>query len=262
MFNKKTLCKMVTIGVLIGMAGFVPNTVNMPVVYAEEDALRDYLKKSNAILKIMDEAKKFSSVGNYKRAVEIYTEGLKNYPDSDYLYIQRSSCYSMLKKYDNALADCDRAIEIDPYNLGHYESKARIYDDMEQYDKVVEIYTQLIEKNPYEIEYYRERGNAYYQLKDEQHMTEDYKKYLSMCSKPDEIMAAYADLCTGYYLRGIVYQRIKDYQHAIEDYTKAISFNRSSMMQYLYRCRGECYEALGDTEKAKADFVEAKLHGG
>ena len=213
-------------------------------------------EENSSDFKVSNEARKFSSVGNYKKAIEIYTEGLKTYPNSDLLYILRSSCYSMLKEYDNALADIDKAIEIDPYNFRYYESKASIYKDMKQYDKVVEIYTQLIEKDSYEIEYYRQRGEAYEKLNDEQHATEDYKKYLSMWSKTEETM----DM-VDYLLRGDVYKKIKDYQHAIEDYTKAIAFNQSNSLGLLYYSRAECYEALGEKDKAKADRVEAKMYG-
>lgn len=246
MFNKKFFCKMVAVGVLMGSAEFVPNMVDLPIVYAQD-----------SVFQVSKEVIKFMSLGNYKKAIEICTEGLQNYPDSDLLYFHRSSCYSMLKEYDKALADIDKAIELDSYNLRHYESKASIYRDMNKYDKVVEIYTQLIEKNSYELEYYRQRGIIYEKLKDNQHATEDYKKYLSMWSKPDEIMDF-----NDYWFRGNAYKYIKDYQHAIDDYTKALAFKKSGSMRNIYKSRGECYEALGEKEKAKADFIEVKLLGG
>ena len=203
-----------------------------------------------------NEANKFLDLRNYKKAIEILTEGLQKYPNSDLLYSHRSSCYSSLKEYDKALEDIDKAIEIDPYNFSHCESKAEIYNKMKQYDKLVEIYTKLIEKNPYEIEYFRQRAMAYDELKDKQHAIEDYKKYLSMWSKADDIMDF-----NDYLFRGDVYKYIKDYKNAIEDYTKAIGFNRINYNGTLYKLRGECYQALGEKDKAKADFVEAKMLG-
>ena len=247
MFIKKTLCKMVLVGALIGTAGFIPNIANIPIAYAQEEA---------SPIQIAKEGNKFAGLGNYKKAIEIYTEGIQNYPEEVLLYQVRSIAYAALKEYDNALADIDKAIEIDPYNFSHYESKARIYSEMKQYDKVVEVYTQLIEKNSYEIEYYEKRGDAYDKLNDEQHAIADYKKYLSMWSKSEETMDA-----SDYFFRGEVYQKVKDYQHAIEDYTKAIAFNQNDYLGMLYYNRAECYEALGDKDKAKADSVEAKMHG-
>ena len=121
MFNKKFLCKMIAVGVLMGATEFVPNIVDLPIVYAQD-----------SVFQVSKEVIKFMSLGNYKKAIEICTEGLQNYPDSDLLYSHRSTCYSRLKEYD-------KAIELDSYNLRHYESKASIYRDMNKYDKVVEI---------------------------------------------------------------------------------------------------------------------------
>lgn len=248
MFNNKRLSKLVLIGALIGTVGFVPKIADIPIAYAQEE--------NSSYFKVDREARKFISVGNYRKAIEIYTEGLQTYPDSDSLYGSRSFCYKSIKEYDKAFADIDKAIELNPYELRYYQSKAEIYEDMDQFDKVVEIYTQLIEKNAYELDYYRERGEAYEELNDEQHATTDYKKYLSMWSKAEDTMDA-AD----YFLRGEIYQKVKDYHHAIEDYTKAISFNESSFLGMYYYKRSECYEALGEKDKAKADRVEAKMHG-
>ena len=54
--------------------------------------------------------------------------------------------------------------------------------------------------------------------------------------------------------RGVNYQQSKkDYSKAIADFTAAIQLNPNA--EHAHRSRGQCYELLGETEKAQADFA-------
>ena len=252
MFTKKTLGKIAVAGMLLWSGGFLPDGADFAVVSAQQ--AKSVVNSSD----VFREANKISRFGNYDKAIEIYDNAIKNDPDNSELYDGRSSFYLMKKDYAKAIADVDHAIKLAPEKLDHYETKARILEVQKEYAKVADIYTQLIAKNPYGAKYYEERGDAYSELKDEQRATADYKKYLSMWSKSEETMDE-----LDYSFHAKVYQKAKEYQNAIADYTKAIDMNTQDekTMGMWYLKRAECYEAIGEKDKAKADRVEAKLRG-
>ena len=55
---------------------------------------------------------------------------------------------------------------------------------------------------------------------------------------------------------GLFYKETKDYPNAISNYDKAIKLNSSN--EQVYRGRAECYEAVGEKDKARADLALAK----
>lgn len=52
--------------------------------------------------------------GNYLSAIDFYTQGINAEPNHVAYYGNRSACYFMLKKYQESLQDCNRALELDP----------------------------------------------------------------------------------------------------------------------------------------------------
>jgi len=61
-------------------------------------------------------------------------------------------------------------------------------------------------------------------------------------------------IARAYFWRGHVYQMYShDYSKAIDDYTAAIQLNPN--VEDAHRLRGQCYELLGETEKAEQDFA-------
>jgi tetratricopeptide (TPR) repeat protein len=53
----------------------------------------------------------FLKNGDYKKAVEMYTEGLELKKDYKILYTNRALAYIKLKKFSKAVADCTRVLE-------------------------------------------------------------------------------------------------------------------------------------------------------
>jgi tetratricopeptide (TPR) repeat protein len=57
-----------------------------------------------------------------------------------------------------------------------------------------------------------------------------------------------------YHYRGRIYHwRTKDYEKAVSDYTSALALD--PQIEGVRRKRGECYDALGEKEKAQQDFA-------
>jgi tetratricopeptide (TPR) repeat protein len=61
-----------------------------------------------------DTADELFNAGEYQQAIEAYDRVLAENPQDYYAYGQRGECYRMLSRYDEAIADFTRAIELSP----------------------------------------------------------------------------------------------------------------------------------------------------
>ena len=96
----------------------------------------------------------------YSKVIKITSEVIEKYPDSKRAYILRGRAYGFSSNIvagnkDRALADLDKALEIDPnYGYGRF-NKALIYELFGRYDDAITWYDKAIEVEPnYEWSYY------------------------------------------------------------------------------------------------------------
>ncbi|MBR1859692.1 MAG: tetratricopeptide repeat protein [Selenomonadaceae bacterium] len=250
------------------MMSFVPSVVDVPIIsgisvaHAQEDDA--YSKKRNEWYNL-DLNKK------YNEALVISNELIQNYPDKWDAYRTRSITYKNMHQYDKALEDINKAIELAPDEPTLYWDKTFIYEAMHQPNKVreckeelIKVYTRLIQQNSNKQSYYFDRAFAYQSLEDYKSAAADYTKGLSLPYEfeNDNNVDKNEYLGSYYFVGGFCYQNIKDYANAIEMLSKAIEFEPNRWHSYLLR--GQCYEAIGEKDKAKADYVEAEIrkHGG
>ncbi|MCP4161481.1 MAG: tetratricopeptide repeat protein [Deltaproteobacteria bacterium] len=106
----------------------------------------------------------FSS-GNYKKAIELYNEVIKQNDSNPSPWINRGSCYSYLGKLEHAIKDFDKALKIaikltknkNHPNLAYiYYNKAYALDNAGEIEKAISIYERVIKINP---SYPDARGN-------------------------------------------------------------------------------------------------------
>jgi antitoxin component YwqK of YwqJK toxin-antitoxin module len=64
--------------------------------------------------------------GNYTIAVNYYNKAIQLYPNFSDAYFHRSRAYLYDLKFDEALVDCDKSIEIEPLNKDAYSQRAFI----------------------------------------------------------------------------------------------------------------------------------------
>ncbi|XP_013374741.1 PREDICTED: dnaJ homolog subfamily C member 7 isoform X3 [Chinchilla lanigera] len=132
--------------------------------------------------------------GNYKLAYELYTEALaidpNNIKTNAKLYCNRGTVNSKLRKLDEAIADCTRAVTLDDTYIKAYLRRAQCYMDTEQYEDAVRDYEKV-----YQTEKTKEHKqllkNAQLELKKSKR--KDYYKILGVDknASEDEIKRAY-----------------------------------------------------------------------
>jgi clan AA aspartic protease (TIGR02281 family) len=77
----------------------------------------------NAIL-CYHRGENFDQIGFYDLAISEYNAGIKLDPDAEYLYLERAASYNAQRKFDEAITDINRAIQLKPMDVRAYFSLA------------------------------------------------------------------------------------------------------------------------------------------
>lgn len=175
------------------------------------------------------------AINNYSKFIEIRPKDVKG-------YVYRAKVYkSNAKTLNLALADYDRAIQIDEFNASLYFSRAEVLDRLKRYDEVVRDYTKVIEIRPSDSAGYNNRGNAFYALGQYESALRDYTKSIEINSKDSSTFRNRAN----------VYRKMGKSDAALRDYAKAIELNADDTHAYFQRA--ELYAELGNAAAADAD---------
>jgi len=60
----------------------------------------------------------------FNEAINAYSEAIEHNPKLAFAYANRAETYNQIGKYDLAIADCDKALEIDPNLVIAYLARA------------------------------------------------------------------------------------------------------------------------------------------
>ena len=188
---------------------------------------------------------KNDDLGKYEEAIEDLNKAIELKPDYTYAYNNRGFAYNNLGQYNRAIEDLDKAIELDPDNTYAYNNRGFAYNNLGQYNRAIEDYDKAIELDPDYARAYNNRGSTYDDLKQYDRAIEDYDKAIEL--DPDYALA--------YNNRGFAYNNLGQYDRAIEDYDKAIELDPNDADYYTNRARA--YRKLGKTSLAEADEARA-----
>jgi Tfp pilus assembly protein PilF len=154
--------------------------------------------------------------------------------------------------YQGALADFNRAMQLDPNNYadayGYYSRGNLKHDKLNDTQGALADFNQAIQLNPKYADAYNSRGNLkYVKLNDTQGALADYNQAIQLNPK-------YAD---AYYNRCILkHDKLNDTQGAIDDYSQAIQLNPKNADAYTSRGNLK-YVKLNDTQGAIDDTKQA-----
>lgn len=166
-------------------------------------------------------------------------------------YLNRGNAYLDKGELDHAIADYDKAIEIDPNFEKALENRDLIYKAKDR----IEGWTIGIKSNS-RPDYYNYRGETYSALGKYTQAIADYTKAIEL--EPDRRQKGFY-----YKNRCWAYIRKREYNFAIADCTKAIELSSSvgpdstASLVEAYRHRANAYEKKGNVVRAKADREKA-----
>jgi tetratricopeptide (TPR) repeat protein/uncharacterized membrane protein len=183
----------------------------------------------------------------YEEAISDYTKAIELNPTSALAYHNRAYAYRNKQDYDNAIADYSQALQLDAHVCKCiYNARGVAYLYKGVFDKAITDFTKAIEVNPHDGKIYQNRGNAYLALNVYENAIVDYTKALELA--PTESKSLYSS-------RGKAYRRKGDYENAIVDYTKVIELYPQEAI--FYHDRGHTYQDKEDYENAIADYTKA-----
>ncbi|KAI8083259.1 uncharacterized protein B0P05DRAFT_536717 [Gilbertella persicaria] len=185
---------------------------NQKTVAHCQEALRcdpDFAK-ARALLKTARSIEKQKEVGNnafksgqLDEAYEAYTAALEIDSSNNHmnarLYSNRAAVLQKQKKFEEALLDCDKAIQLDEEFYKAYSRRAGCYMETEQYEEAVRDYRKLTEVDAGNREYHNLLRKAELELKKSQR--KDYYKILGLTksASESEIKKAYRKLALQYH---------------------------------------------------------------
>ncbi len=160
-------------------------------------------------------------------------------------YYNRGNDHRDKGKYDEAISDYTKVLEIDPREVRAYVNRGATYGRKGQYDQAISDFTKALEINPGDALAYPNRGLAYYSKGQYDKAISDYTKVLEINPRDD----------VAYYNRGLAYGRKAQYHEAISDFTKALEINPRDALAYYNR--GFVYNMKGQYDEAILDFTAA-----
>ena len=203
---------------------------------------------------------------DYTRVIIEYTQAIEDFSraneldpgcawyakDLSYAYLSRAEIYKKENQFDLVIQDVSRYMELDRENddLSNYYNCGGLLIDCEAYDKAVIALNKFLEKYPDPLgvgdrcltEALNWRGIAHCELGDYEQALADHN--LAIKIAPDKPFG-YCNLGDDYYAMG-------QYEKAIEYYTLSLKFDFE--VSYTLYQRYKAYKAIGEDEKAQADF--------
>ena len=169
-------------------------------------------------------------------SIQALTEKITLQPENAWLYFARSMDEYLVQDFEKALADADRAAELDSTNLLAYYMRVQIRMKAQEVQTVRTDKAQPAEDKKWEAEGQRA----------------EYQAALADC---DRILSADSTFVGCYYNKGNIYLRMKLWPEAIAAYTEAIQGNADYAEAYYNR--GVAYILSGDYASAIPDLSRA-----
>ncbi len=180
--------------------------------------------------------------GKYDQAIADYNEAIRLNPKDAHAYFNRAIAYGKKGNYDQAIADLTEAIRLNPKYTQAYINRGIAYEYKGEIDKTIADWTEAIRLDPKNTWAYNHRGNAYAGKGDYDKAIADHTKIIHLDPKS----------ACAYNNRGNAYAGKGDWDKAIADYTVAIRL--SPLFALAYNNRGNTYYRMGEVAKAIADY--------
>ncbi|MEO7311497.1 MAG: WG repeat-containing protein [Chitinophagaceae bacterium] len=168
--------------------------------------------------------KKFGSK-NYKGAIADYNKATDLDPKNLGGYFNRAECLKETEDYSGAILDYDRILELYKDNPGSYFDRAECKYQLKNYAAAIKDYDKAIELYPGHVNAYFYRGISKMILNNYTDAIQDYSKVIEL--DPENVDA--------WYRRAVSKLLLKNYAGAIQDYTKVIALDNKNTDAWFNR---------------------------
>ncbi|MCZ8224313.1 MAG: tetratricopeptide repeat protein [Microcystis sp. LE19-84.1B] len=161
------------------------------------------------------------------------------------LYLNQGNERLDKEDFQGAIADYNKAIELDPNFALAYNNRGVVYYNLKQWQKALADYNQAIELDPNYALAYSSRGVVYSNLKQWQKALADYNQAIKLDP----------NLADAYIKRGWAYVNLNHWQKGIADLNKAIELDHDNALAYVIR--GGIRAMQGDRREGRTDLRKA-----
>lgn len=144
-----------------------------------------------------------------------------------------------MEKYDQAISDFTRAINLKPESFETYQERGEIYRRMEQYDLALNDYTKAIQLGSKNFDVYQNRGKLHLYLKQDEEAIADFSQAIQIDPTRAE----------SFLLRGFSHSRLAHYDLAIQDFLQVTEMTEEYSADCYLRI-ALCYDFLQDSKQA------------
>ena len=183
--------------------------------------------------------------GEYVGAIALYNQGLENYERSPEAWLNRGFALAQLKRFEEQLASCDRAVELDSEFVEALNCKGLALDALGKDQEAVTFFEQAVNLERDFYQAWNNRGEVLMELDRPQDALEAFDQ--ARLYNPEYLFA--------WNNRGNALYKLERYAEAIAAYEKAIELDPN--YPYPWNGRGNARRKLGRYEKAIADYENA-----
>ncbi len=183
-------------------------------------------------------------------AIDHFDEALKDQKDAK-IFISRGLTYDALERTEEAIADYQAALEIEPKNIDAMLNLGADWHEMGEFQRAVDIFTQIIEIDNQDIDAHRNRGLANSELGNLDVAVVDLTWAITLLPDIDPVL--YRERAAVW--KALDNQRQCDLDEAVADATLLIEKNQDDAAAYA--TRGQALNLLGEYAFAVNDFDEA-----
>ncbi|MFH1226595.1 MAG: tetratricopeptide repeat protein [Planctomycetota bacterium] len=188
----------------------------------------------------------YKEKGDNDKAYEYFSKAIEATPTLAYSYYERAFITQYIRnKPDEAIADFEKVLELDPNSHIGWFAKGNIALNKQKYDDAIASFSKTIELYPEYDWAYNNRGNVYRAKGEIEQAIKDLNKAIELNPKFAE----------AYINRGSAYQDKDELDRAIADYNEALRL--APKLAPAYTNRGTAYQNKGELDKAIADYNEA-----
>lgn len=194
------------------------------------------------------DARQYRQMGGMvgQRAVDHFTEQIKQHGELPLLLVNRASAYHFLNNLEKATEDYQRALEIDPEHIDARLGVARVQMQKRQNQEVVETITELVDdRQRRSSKAYALRSRAYFRLGRKRDAYRDAKRAVRLSPNDPKLLI----------LRGELLIALHRFQRAERDLTQAIAMDYTLHEAFAYR--GQCHMSQSKFLDAIHDFSYA-----
>ncbi|WP_445630748.1 tetratricopeptide repeat protein [Nostoc sp. DSM 114167] len=184
----------------------------------------------------------------YEEALQDLNRAIELDLNYEWAIASRGITYFLMERYSEALQDFDRAIKLNPNPESDtvFAFRGINYFLMERYSEALQDFDHTIKLNPKYKWMIALRGEIYYQLERYSEALQDFDRALELDSKLNGAIIA---------RRGEIYYQLERYSEALQDFNRALELDSKS--DTALALRGETYRSMNQYTEALQDFDRA-----